>query len=181
VTEGIVTILFTDVEGSTALPAGRGDAEARAILGASDELVRPQVEEHGGRAIKRLATGDAAAGAAANEAVEVARRQGARVNECAALLVRAQVAAAEGAATEVVGADLDAALALATGETGALTYEPFIREALGRLRGDEREVREALRLYTIIDATGHARRLGAELAGSRPYATADPDGEAFLG
>jgi tetratricopeptide (TPR) repeat protein len=116
----------------------------------------------------RLATGDAdAAAAAAAEAVDVARRQGACVDECLALLTRAQVGRSSGANREAVGTDLDAALSL-VGEVGALTYEPFIREELGRLHSDESELREALRLYTAIGATGHAARLAAELAGSAP-------------
>jgi hypothetical protein len=56
-TEGTVTILFTDVEGSTALHADKGDAEARAILAACDDLVRQQVQAHGGRAVKSLGDG----------------------------------------------------------------------------------------------------------------------------
>ena len=116
-------------------------------------------------ALARLAAGDlAAAAVAADEAVEVARRQGARVNECLALLARARVARLASATTHAVRADLDAALALVQ-EVGALTYEPFIREELGSLRGDERALREAVRLYEVIGATGHARRLAAELAG----------------
>src|ERR1700756_2551452 len=55
-TDELLTILFTDVEGSTALHAAKGDAEARRILGASDEVTRQQVREHGGREIK--STGD---------------------------------------------------------------------------------------------------------------------------
>jgi hypothetical protein len=82
--------------------------------------------------------------------------------ECLALLTRAQVGRATGAADKALLADLDAALALVK-ETGALTYEPFIHEELGRLQGDEGELREALRLYSAIGATGHARRLGSEL------------------
>jgi class 3 adenylate cyclase len=57
VAEGIVTILFTDVEGSTALHAAKGDTEARAVLGACDELARREVKEHDGRAIKSLGDG----------------------------------------------------------------------------------------------------------------------------
>jgi class 3 adenylate cyclase len=52
----LLTILFTDVEGSTALHAAKGDTEARRILGACDELIRQQVREHAGREIK--STGD---------------------------------------------------------------------------------------------------------------------------
>jgi hypothetical protein len=43
-----------------------------------------------------------------------------------------------------------------------VTYEPFIREELGRLHDDEKELTEALRLYRQIGATGHARRLESE-------------------
>jgi hypothetical protein len=88
------------------------------------------------------------------------------VNECLALLTRAQVAAADPRACKGALADLEAALAVATGQTGALTYEPFIREERARLRGDESELHEAARLYEAIGATGHARRLRSELAGS---------------
>jgi class 3 adenylate cyclase len=47
--EGAVTVLFTDVEGSTDLTTRRGDEAARAALRAHEELVRQQVQEHGGR------------------------------------------------------------------------------------------------------------------------------------
>jgi tetratricopeptide (TPR) repeat protein len=112
----------------------------------------------------RLAGGDPAAAAmAAGLAVVTSRRQGARVYECLALLTRAQVLRSRDGASDAAFADLRAALALAS-ETGALTYEPFIREELGRLRGDGNELREAAQLYAAVGARGHARRLGAELA-----------------
>jgi adenylate cyclase len=79
----------------------------------------------------------------ADYAVSVAQEQGARVLEGAALLARAQVRRAAGESADAIAADLDAALALAQ-ETGALTYEPFIHEELGRLRDDPAELREAL-------------------------------------
>jgi hypothetical protein len=94
----------------------------------------------------------------------VAGRQQARVVECLALLTRAQVLRATGGSANDISADLDAALALVP-ETGALTYEPFIREEFGRLRGDRAELWEAHRLYSAIGATGHARRLRTELDG----------------
>ena len=59
--------------------------------------------------------------------------------------------------------DLTAGFALAA-EMGAATYEAFLREEVARLHGDDAEFREALRLYRDIGATGHARRLEAELA-----------------
>ncbi len=48
-TEGIVTVLFTDVEGSTVLHAARNDSEARTVFRACVELARRQVEQHSGR------------------------------------------------------------------------------------------------------------------------------------
>ncbi len=116
----------------------------------------------------RLAVGDRlAAVVAADEAVGVSRRQGVRVFECLALVTRAKVHRATGGDHDAILSDLEAALSLVV-ETGALTYEPFIRKEFGRLRADEGELREAVRLYQAIGATGHARRLSAELDVSAP-------------
>jgi len=54
--EGTVTILFTDVVGSTELTNRMGDEAARVILGTCDELVRQQIERHRGQEVK--GTGD---------------------------------------------------------------------------------------------------------------------------
>jgi hypothetical protein len=129
-------------------------------------------------ALARLMDGDPAAAAAADEAVAVAHGRGARVDECVALLVRGRVRAASGARDGAV-ADLDAALTL-VGEVGALTYEPFIREEIGILRADRSELQEAVRLYTAIGASGHARRLAAELGSSVTPAPAAPGKRALL-
>jgi hypothetical protein len=59
--------------------------------------------------------------------------------------------------------NLDAGMHLVK-ETRAHTYEPFIREELGRVHNDDKELAEALRLYRQVGATGHARRLEAELS-----------------
>jgi len=82
-------------------------------------------------------------------------------DECPALLARARARCAAREPQDAVAAELGAALTLAR-RIGALTYEPFIREELARVRGDDAEFREALRLFTAIGATGHARRLEAE-------------------
>ncbi|MGH9041538.1 MAG: hypothetical protein ACRDZ3_15055 [Acidimicrobiia bacterium] len=71
-----------------------------------------------------LGAGDgAAARAAADEAVAVAQRQGARVSEALALLTRARVRRATGAPPGEVDADLAAALDLAR-VTGATATRP---------------------------------------------------------
>jgi adenylate cyclase len=103
----------------------------------------------------------------ADDAVDVARRQGARVLECLALVTRAHVLRVAGAPDPVVHDDLVAALALVQ-ETGAVTYEPLIGEESARLEGDKERLREAASGFAAIGAAGHARRLEAELAGGPP-------------
>ena len=55
--EGVVTILFTDIKGSTALGERDGDEASRTVLRAHDELIRRYVAEHGGREVKHLGDG----------------------------------------------------------------------------------------------------------------------------
>ncbi len=64
-----VTILFTDVEGSTDLHTSRGDDAAHEILRAHEELVRACVTEHGGREVKALGDGFMIAFASARRAL----------------------------------------------------------------------------------------------------------------
>jgi hypothetical protein len=97
------------------------------------------------------------------------------VYECLALLTRGHIRRTTGAADAAILADLHAALDLVQ-ETGALAYGPLIREELGRLHGDESQLRQALRLYEAIGATGHARRLEAELTGAAPGGSVLPTG-----
>ena len=49
--EGTVTVLFTDVVGSTNLTTSRGDEAEQEILGAQRELVIEQIEEHNGHEV----------------------------------------------------------------------------------------------------------------------------------
>jgi class 3 adenylate cyclase len=49
--QGVVTVMFTDVEGSTALAWQRGDEEAGRILGEVLGLVRAHLAAHEGREI----------------------------------------------------------------------------------------------------------------------------------
>ncbi|MDO8615142.1 MAG: AAA family ATPase [Dehalococcoidia bacterium] len=70
--EGTVTILFTDVVGSTDLTTARGDEAARQVLRAHEELVRQQVQEHGGHEVKAMGDGFMMAFASARRAVACA-------------------------------------------------------------------------------------------------------------
>ncbi|MDX1510863.1 MAG: adenylate/guanylate cyclase domain-containing protein, partial [Nitriliruptorales bacterium] len=55
--EGTVTVVFTDVEGSTALRSAVGDDRGHEILADHDDLVRKLLLEHGGTEVKALGDG----------------------------------------------------------------------------------------------------------------------------
>src|SRR5213596_2461225 len=55
--EGVVTVLFTDIVGSAALKTSQGYAAAQEIVRGHFNLLRQQVESHGGREIKTLGDG----------------------------------------------------------------------------------------------------------------------------
>jgi class 3 adenylate cyclase len=71
-TEAPVTVLFLDVEGSTALHSARGDDEAHAIVASCEERARRQVQAHGGRTVKSLGDGLMAAFTSPRRAVACA-------------------------------------------------------------------------------------------------------------
>lgn len=51
--DGVITILFTDVEGSTELVRSLGDEPARAVLRRHDDEVRGAIESHDGTEVER--------------------------------------------------------------------------------------------------------------------------------
>lgn len=72
VLEGTITVLFTDVQGSTEMRNQRGDEAAGSILRAQSDLVSHQIEAHAGRAVKALGDGFMVAFASARKAVACA-------------------------------------------------------------------------------------------------------------
>jgi class 3 adenylate cyclase len=69
---GLATILFTDVEGSTALTQRLGDAGARDVLREHERIVRQQLKSHGGSEVKALGDGFMASFSSATRALECA-------------------------------------------------------------------------------------------------------------
>ena len=69
---GLVTILFTDVEGSTALTDRLGDAKARDLLREHERLTRDALKEHGGSEVKTMGDGFMASFSSATQALECA-------------------------------------------------------------------------------------------------------------
>jgi len=69
---GLVTILFTDVEGSTALTERLGDAKAREVLRNHERIVREALRAHGGAEVKAMGDGFMASFSSATRALECA-------------------------------------------------------------------------------------------------------------
>jgi class 3 adenylate cyclase len=68
--EDIHTILFTDVEGSTALTDRLGDAKARDLLRHHERMVREALKAHGGSELKTTGDGFMASFSSATKALE---------------------------------------------------------------------------------------------------------------
>jgi len=68
-----VTIVFTDIEGSTALNASFGDSGWIEVLGAHNEIVARHAVEHGGTVVQRIGDGFMLAFPAARRALRCAR------------------------------------------------------------------------------------------------------------
>jgi class 3 adenylate cyclase len=66
------TILFTDVEGSTALTDRLGDAKARELLREHERITREALKAHGGSEVKTMGDGFMASFSAATRALECA-------------------------------------------------------------------------------------------------------------
>ena len=71
---GFQTILFTDLESSTALTQQLGDAAARELHRRHDATVRAALDAHGGREVKRTGDGIMASFGSAVAAVDAALR-----------------------------------------------------------------------------------------------------------
>jgi adenylate cyclase len=69
---GFVTILFTDVEGSTALTERLGDAKARVVLRNHERIVREALRAHGGAEVKAMGDGFMASFSSATRGLECA-------------------------------------------------------------------------------------------------------------
>jgi class 3 adenylate cyclase/pimeloyl-ACP methyl ester carboxylesterase len=69
---GLLTILFTDVEGSTSLTQRLGDAKAQELLRTHNSIVRDALKTHGGSEIKHTGDGIMASFPFASRALECA-------------------------------------------------------------------------------------------------------------
>jgi len=91
---GLVTILFTDMEGSTTLTQRQGDARAQEVLRTHNTIVRDALKVHAGSEIKHTGDGIMASFASASQALECAvavQRGFATHNESAETPIRVRI------------------------------------------------------------------------------------------
>jgi len=69
---GLVTVLFTDIEGSTAMTQRLGDAKAREVLREHERITREALRAHGGSEVKTMGDGFMASFGSAVKALECA-------------------------------------------------------------------------------------------------------------
>ncbi|MDP2676046.1 MAG: adenylate/guanylate cyclase domain-containing protein [Dehalococcoidia bacterium] len=69
---GLVTILFTDIEGSTAMTQRLGDAKAREVMREHERITRECLRAHGGSEVKTMGDGFMASFGSAVKALECA-------------------------------------------------------------------------------------------------------------
>jgi class 3 adenylate cyclase len=98
----LTTVMFTDIVGSTQRAAELGDARWRDLLARHDELVRAELERHGGREVKTLGDGFMATFDCPGQGIRCARAIGAAL-EPLPFEVRAGLNTGE---CDVVGDDL---------------------------------------------------------------------------
>jgi class 3 adenylate cyclase len=162
---GLVTLLFTDMEGSTSLTQRLGDARAQELLRAHNGVVREALKAHGGAEIKHTGDGVMASFASASGALECAiaiQRTLAERNESAADPIRVRIGlnAGEPVAEEadLFGTSVQlAARVCAKAEAGQILVSNVVRELAagkGFLFSDEGEVvlrgfEDPVRLYAV--------------------------------
>jgi class 3 adenylate cyclase len=133
---GLVTILFSDVEGSTALTQRLGDARARDLLREHERIVREALKAHGGSELKTTGDGFMASFSSATRGLECAiamQRAFAAHNESAEepILVRVGLNAGEPIAEDedLFGtAVIEAARIAAAAKGGEILVSDVVRQ-----------------------------------------------------
>jgi class 3 adenylate cyclase len=162
---GFRTVLFTDVEGSTALTQRLGDARAREVLREHERIVREALKSHGGSEVKALGDGFMASFSSATRALECAiamQRAFAEQNETADEPIRVRIGLNAGEpiaeAQDLFGTAVNLAARIAArAEGGEILASDVVRQLVAgkrflfRDRGDVelRGFEDPVRLYEV--------------------------------
>jgi adenylate cyclase len=137
------TILFTDLEGHTAMMSRLGDAEGRKVLREHEQLTREALRAHGGQEVKTLGDGFMASFGSAQRALEcaVALQRALSASDCAVsregLGVRVGLNAGEPIAEDgdLFGASVIAAARIAARASGGQVYVADVVRQLAAGKG----------------------------------------------
>jgi class 3 adenylate cyclase len=142
---GTVTILFTDIEGSTALAQRLGDKAYHGLLAEHNRILREQVAGHGGHEVKSLGDGFMVAFASAARALSCAvaiQKAFAHHNETVEALIRVRIGLNTGESIEEAGDYFGTAVTLAAriaarAQGGQILVSEVARAVGGSLAGVE--------------------------------------------
>jgi len=139
---GVHTILFTDVEGSTALTHKLGDARAREVLRAHEGIVRTTLGAYGGSEVKTMGDGFMASFASASQALKCAvtmQRAFAQRNETAEEPIRVRMGLNAGEpiaeAKDLFGTAVNLAARIAAQAAGGEILVPSVVRELAAGKG----------------------------------------------
>jgi class 3 adenylate cyclase len=142
---GTVTILFTDIEGSTALAQRLGDKAYHALLAEHNRILREQVARHGGHEVKSLGDGFMVAFASAARALACAvaiQKAFGQHNETAEEPINVRIGLNTGESIEEAGDYFGTAVTLAAriaarAQGGQILVSEVVRAVGGSLAGVE--------------------------------------------
>jgi len=142
---GTVTILFTDIEGSTALAQRLGDKPYHALLAEHNRILREQVARHGGHEVKSMGDGFMVAFASAARALACAvdiQKAFAHHNETVEAPIRVRIGLNTGESIEEAGDYFGTAVTLAAriaarAQGGQILVSEVVRAVGGSLAGVE--------------------------------------------
>jgi len=142
---GTVTILFTDIEGSTALAQRLGDKAYHALLAEHNRILREQVTRHGGHEVKSMGDGFMVAFASAARALSCAvdiQKAFAQHSKTAEEAIRVRIGLNTGESIEEAGDYFGTAVTLAAriaarAQGGQILVSEVVRTVGGSLAGVE--------------------------------------------
>ncbi len=185
--EGTVTVLFSDVEGSTDLTNRLGDGPARDLLRSLHELVREHVAKHRGHEVKGLGDGMMAAFISARRAVacaiDIQRALALRIQQAPSSAARMRIGLNTGEVVreeaDLFGSTVNAAARIqSAAEPGQILISDGLRMLLGAASNIELKDRGEFALKGFSDPW-HLYEVVWEMPAARPGAL--PDRTPYVG
>jgi pilus assembly protein CpaF len=186
-TEGTVTIMFTDMEGSTNLLSTRGFTESHEIMKAYETIIDEQVAEHAGRRIKGLGDGLMVSFGSSRHGVECALDIQQAINEYSKQnperKIRIRIGINTGEVVEEAGDIFGAAVNVAArvagkAKGGEILVSDVVRQLVGPLAEIKFDYRGAYKLKGFPDRWRLHKVTPGE---SMSLTTTIPTGDGFVG